>query len=88
LPLARTGIIAGAVLAFARSIGEFGATIMIAGNISGETQTIPVYIYSLLNSPGGAEQSNRLVVVAILIAGVALVLSEFIDRRGSKRFSG
>jgi molybdate transport system permease protein len=88
LPLARTGIIAGAVLAFARSIGEFGATIMIAGNIPGETQTIPVYIYSLLNSPGGAEQSSRLVVVAILIAGVALVLSEFIDRRGSRRFSG
>jgi molybdate transport system permease protein len=89
LPLARRGIIAGAVLAFARSIGEFGATIMIAGNIPGETQTMPVYIYTLVNSPGGTEQSSRLVVVAIIIAGVALVLSEFLDRRGSRsRVSG
>jgi molybdate transport system permease protein len=84
MPLARRGIIAGAVLAFARSIGEFGATIMIAGNIPGESQTIPVYIYTLINSPGGTEASWRLVVVAILIAGVALVLSELLDRRGSK----
>ena len=84
LPLARRGIIAGAVLAFARSIGEFGATIMIAGNTPGDTQTIPLYIYTLIGSPGGMEQSSRLVVVAILIAGGALALSEFVDRRGSR----
>jgi molybdate transport system permease protein len=84
MPLARRGIIAGAVLAFARSIGEFGATIMIAGNIPGEGQTIPVYIYTLINSPGGMEASWRLVVVAILIAGAALVLSELLDRRGNR----
>src|SRR5262245_49844366 len=82
LPLARRGVIAGAVLAFARSIGEFGATIMLAGNIPDETQTIPVAIYTLLNSPGGLEQGGRLVVVSILIAAAALVLAEFLDRRG------
>lgn len=85
LPLARRGIIAGAVLAFARSIGEFGATIMIAGNIPGETRTIPLAIYNLINSPGGAEQSGRLVLVSIAIAAAALVLAEVLDRRGVGR---
>lgn len=85
LPLAQRGVIAGAVLAFARSIGEFGATIMIAGNIPDESQTIPVYIYTLINSPGGMEESGRLVVVSILIAAAALVLAEFLDRRGGAR---
>ncbi|OAI44929.1 molybdate ABC transporter permease [Planctomycetaceae bacterium SCGC AG-212-F19] len=85
LPLARRGVIAGGVLAFARSIGEFGATIMIAGNIPDETQTIPVYIYTLINAPGGMEQSWRLVVVSIVIAAAALVVAEFLDRRGAAR---
>ena len=85
LPLARRGIIAGSVLAFARSIGEFGATIMIAGNIPDETQTIPLYIYTLINSPGGMEESGRLVLVSILIAAGALVAAEFLDRRGLAR---
>ena len=58
MPLARRGIVAGAILAFARSLGEFGATIMIAGNIPGETQTIPLLIYSQANSPGGMESSG------------------------------
>jgi molybdate transport system permease protein len=82
LPLARRGVIAGAVLAFARSMGEFGATILIAGNIPGETQTIPLYIYTLISSPGGVEQSGRLVVVSVVIAAAALVLAEFLERRG------
>ncbi len=82
LPLARRGVIAGAVLAFARSIGEFGATIMIAGNIPGETQTIPLYVYTLINSPGGIERSGRIVVVSIVIAAAALVAAEYLDRRG------
>jgi molybdate transport system permease protein len=85
LPLARRGVITGAVLAFARCIGEFGATIMIAGNIPNETQTIPLYIYTLINSPGGMEQSGRLVIVSILIAAAALVLAEVLDRRGGAR---
>jgi molybdate transport system permease protein len=80
LPLARRGVIAGAVLAFARSLGEFGATIMIAGNIPGETQTIPLYVYSQMNAPGGIEQSARLVVVSILIAAAALVVAEYLER--------
>jgi molybdate transport system permease protein len=85
LPLARRGVVAGSVLAFARSIGEFGATIMIAGNIPEVSQTIPVYIYTLINEPGGMERSGRLVVVSILIAAAALVLAEFLDRRGGAR---
>jgi molybdate transport system permease protein len=81
LPLARRGVLAGAVLAFARSIGEFGATVMIAGNIPGETQTIPLYIYTEANAPGGIEQSARLVVACVLIALVALGVSEFLERQ-------
>jgi len=88
LPLARHGVIAGAVLAFARSMGEFGATIMIAGNIPDETRTVPVYIYNLLNSPGGAEQSTRLIAVSIAIAAAALVLGEVLERRGRRRRAG
>ncbi len=84
LPLARRGIIAGAVLAFARSIGEFGATIMIAGNTD-ETRTIPLYLATLIQSPGGIEKSARLVIFSIVIAAAALVTSEFLDRRGLAR---
>jgi molybdate transport system permease protein len=80
LPLARRGILAGAVLAFARSIGEFGATIMVAGNLPGETQTIPLYIYTQANAPGGMEQSARLVIACVLIAVIALGISEFLER--------
>jgi molybdate transport system permease protein len=85
LPLARRGIIAGSVLAFARSMGEFGATIMIAGNYAGETQTIPLYIYALSSEPGGIAGSTRLVVVAVLIAAAALVAAEMLERRGLHR---
>jgi molybdate transport system permease protein len=81
LPLARRGILAGAVLAFARSIGEFGATVMIAGNLPGETQTIPLYIYTEANSPGGIEQSVSLVVACVIIAFVAVGISEFLERK-------
>ena len=85
LPLARRGILAGAVLAFARSIGEFGATVMIAGNLPGETQTIPLYIYTQANAPGGIEQSVRLVVACVIIAVVALGISEFLERKRTGR---
>jgi len=80
LPLARRGVIAGAVLAFARSLGEFGATIMIAGNIPGETQTIPLYIYSQANAPGGMEECLRLVIASVVIAAAALAVSEYLER--------
>src|SRR6056297_53071 len=72
LPLARRGIIAGCVLAFARSLGEFGATIMIAGNIEGETRTIPLYIYNQLETPGGMDRSLGILVFSIAIASGAL----------------
>jgi molybdate transport system permease protein len=85
LPLARRGVIAGALLAFARSLGEFGATIMIAGNEPGETRTVPLYIYSMIYSPGGAERSVRLVVASIVIAAAALVFSEWLERGGRRR---
>ncbi len=81
VPLARRGIIAGAVLAFARSLGEFGATVMIAGNIPGETQTIPLLIYSASNSPGGIEQSGRLVLACVVIAVAALGFAEWLERK-------
>ncbi len=85
LPLARRGILAGTVLAFARSIGEFGATVMVAGNLPGETQTIPLYIYTEVNAPGGIEQSVRLVVACVIIAVIALGLSEWLDRKKAAR---
>lgn len=83
LPLARHGIIAGCVLAFARSMGEFGATIMIAGSIPGATRTIPLYIYNLLQSTDrkDADAAVRIIVFSILIAAAALVASEYFERR-------
>lgn len=85
LPLARNGVIAGCLLAFARSMGEFGATIMIAGNIPGETRTIPLFIYTLLDTPGGGERARRIVIVSVLIAAAALVVGEYLERRGRAR---
>jgi molybdate transport system permease protein len=85
MPLGMRGILAGAVLAFARSLGEFGATVLFAGNIPGETQTIPLFIYSEVSSPGGMEESARLVVAAIVIAAAALLAAEYLERRGAVR---
>ncbi len=79
LPLARSGIIAGAVLAFARSLGEFGATITFAGNIPGATQTLPLAVFSEMNRAGG--NSTRLVIVAVVLAAGALAASEWLERR-------
>lgn len=83
LPLARHGVIAGCLLAFARSLGEFGATIMIAGNIEGETQTIPLYVFEQLQVPGGMEQSKAIIIVSIVIAAIALFIGEWLERRGN-----
>jgi molybdate transport system permease protein len=88
LPLARRGVIAGAVLAFARGLGEFGATIMLAGNIPGQTQTIPLLIHSQSASPGGLEASARLVVASVLIAAAALVVAEWLERGRKDRAWG
>lgn len=81
VPLARPGIIAGCVLAFARGFGEFGATIMISGNIPGKTQTMPLYVYDKMETPGGVEDATIVIVVAILIAGASLMMSELLEKR-------
>ncbi|HTL52213.1 MAG TPA: molybdate ABC transporter permease subunit [Planctomycetota bacterium] len=80
LPLARHGLIAGCVLAFARSLGEFGATIMIAGNMPGETQTMPLYIYDQLNT-GDLAHTRGILVASVVIAMTALAASEWFLRR-------
>lgn len=85
LPLARSGVIAGAVLAFARSLGEFGATIVFAGNIPGRTQTVPLAIFTAVNRPEGLGAGARLAVVATLLAAAALGVSEWLERRGRDR---
>ena len=86
LPLAFPGLIAGAVLGFARSIGEFGATITFVSNIPGETRTIPLAIYGALQVPGGEPQVTRLAIIAVLLSLAALVASEVLVRRaGSGR---
>ena len=82
LPLAWRGILSGAVLGFARSLGEFGATIMIAGNIPGETRTIPLAIFAEVQRPGGLQGAALLVVLAITLSAVALAGSEWLERRG------
>ncbi len=85
LPLARYGIVAGCLLAFARSIGEFGATIMLAGDIPGQTRTIPLAIYSLGQRVDGMQQSWRLVVLSIVLALAALLVGELLERNRSRR---
>lgn len=77
IPLAAPGIIAGTVLAFARSLGEFGATISFAGNIPGETQTLPLAIYSKMQVPGEEQSTFILVAIAIGISFIAMILSEW-----------
>ena len=88
LPLILPGIIAGAVLAFAKAMGEFGATITFVSNIPGQTQTLPSAIYAALQVPGGEGNAARLVWVSITIAMGALLLSEWLARRAARRVSG
>ena len=88
LPLALPGIIAGAVLAFAKALGEFGATTTFVSNIPGETQTISAAIYTLTQVPGGDAQAMKLVVISILISVVALILQEWFGRRAGARVQG
>jgi molybdate transport system permease protein len=85
LPLILPGILAGAILAFARSLGEFGATITFVSNIPGETQTLPSAIYTFTQVPGGDAGALRLSVIAVIIAALALLASEFLARRVSRR---
>jgi molybdate transport system permease protein len=88
LPLILPGIVNGALLAFARSLGEFGATITFVSNIPGETQTIPLAIYGYTQVPGGDAQAMRLCLMAIALSLAALVASELLQRAARRRISG
>ncbi len=88
LPLIRPGLIAGLVLAFAKAMGEFGATITFVSNIPGQTQTVPSAIYAFLQVPGGETAVTRLVILSVCIALAALFVSEAVSRRAASRVSG
>ena len=81
LPLSLPGIIAGAILSFAKSFGEFGATITFVSNIPGETQTLPIAIYSFLQSPTGEGPAIRLAILSVAVSMTAIVGSEWMERR-------
>jgi molybdate transport system permease protein len=84
LPLTLPGVLAGLVLGFARSIGEFGATITFVSNIPGETRTLPLAIYAALQSPGGEAAVTRLAVISVLLSLAALIGSEMLARRSGQ----
>jgi molybdate transport system permease protein len=88
LPLALPGIIAGAILAFTRALGEFGATITFVSNIPGETQTISAAIYTLTQVPSGDADALKLVIVSVIISLGALMVSELLARRATARLHG
>lgn len=88
LPLILPGIIAGAVLAFAKSMGEFGATITFVSNIPGQTQTLPSAIYTALQVPGQGETVARLAALSIAVALVALGVAEWLSRAVARRIAG
>ena len=81
LRLALPGVLVGSLLTFARSLGEFGATITFAANIAGQTRTIPAAIYTHLNQPGGEDRAWALVLVSVVLSLFALVASEYSARR-------
>jgi molybdate transport system permease protein len=88
LPLILPGLIAGSVLAFAKAMGEFGATITFVSNIPGQTQTLPSAIYTFLQVPGGESSALRLVMVSVAVAMAALLVSELLARRAARRVAG
>jgi molybdate transport system permease protein len=82
------GIIGGLILSFARSLGEFGATITFVSNIRGQTQTLPLALYTFTQVPHGEGEALRLCVLSVLIALVALICSEILARRFEARMKG
>jgi molybdate transport system permease protein len=81
LPLASPGVLVGGIVGYATCLGEFGAVITFAANIPGQTQTLPLAIYSALQAPGGETKAAELSLVAIALALVGLLLSEWVGRR-------
>jgi molybdate transport system permease protein len=88
LPLAAPGVLAGVILAFARSLSEFGATITFVSNIPGETRTLPIALYALTQVPGGDGAAMRLCVISVIVAFAALLASELLSRRIARRLKG
>ena len=88
LPLMAPGILAGVVLAFARALGEFGATITFVSNIPGETRTLPIALYTLTQTPDGEAAAARLALIAVALALAAVVASEWLARRLARRLEG
>ena len=88
LPLMAPGVLTGTILAFARCLGEFGATITFVSNIPGETRTLPLALYTYTQVPGGLDGAFRLMVIAIVIAFAALIGSEFLARVVKRRLEG
>lgn len=88
LPLILPGIIAGAILGFAKAMGEFGATITFVSNIPGQTQTLPSAIYAFLQVPGGENSALKLVAVSVALAMGALLASEALARRATRKARG
>jgi len=88
LPLILPGVLAGVILSFARSLGEFGATITFVSNISGETRTLPLALYTLTQVPGGEAGALRLCIISVLLALMALVGSELMERCLHHRLKG
>lgn len=84
VPLAFPGILSGFLLSFTRSLGEFGATITFAGNIFGETRTIPLALFSAMQTPGKEGEAFRLMLISIIISFVAMLASEIVNRRYQK----
>jgi molybdate transport system permease protein len=88
LPLMAPGILSGLVMAFAASLGEFGATITFASNVAGETRTLPLAIYAATQTPDGDAVALRLVLIAMSLALGALALSEMVERRARRALYG
>ncbi len=88
LPLMAPGVLAGTVLAFARALGEFGATITFVSNIPGETRTLPIALYTLTQTPEGEAAAARLALISVGLALTAIVASEWIARRMARRLEG
>ena len=88
LPLAVPGILTGCVLALARSLGEFGATITFAGNIPNQTRTLPVAVFTFMQTPMGDAATMRLVLISVVLSLAALVISNRLSRRAHRQISG
>ncbi len=86
VPLSTPGIVAGMVLAFARSLGEFGATITFVSNIPGQTQTLPLALYTMTQVPHGEDAAMRLCIISIVIALIALIGANWLEKRFTRRF--